>query len=132
MKKIIPVVLILISVCAICVISCEKDPSFVRGNYVCKDSVLTPTGPQVPTVTTAEVTDISRTSAKCGGKLVSTGGSDVTSYGVCLSKTPHSIAAASNSNDGQHIGSFSSVLQNLTPGTHYYVRAYATNKVGTG
>jgi len=33
--------------------------------------------------------------------------------------------------DGTSIGSYTSTMSGLLPNTTYYVRAYATNKVGT-
>lgn len=91
------------------------------------------TSPTVPTVTTSQVTNITQTSATCGGNVTSHGGSSVTARGVCWSTT-NSNPTISNSHttDGLGTGSFTSSMTNLLPGTTYYVRAYATNSVGTG
>ena len=56
----------------------------------------------------------------------------ITARGVCWSST-NSTPTISNSisNNGTGIGSFSSSMTGLLPNTTYYVRAYATNSVGT-
>lgn len=91
------------------------------------------TSPTVPTVTTSQVTNITQTSATCGGNVTSHGGSSVTARGVCWSTT-NSNPTISNSHttDGSGTGSFTSSIIGLSPGTTYYVRAYATNSAGTG
>lgn len=88
--------------------------------------------PVVPTVnTTAVHTQISFTSAIAGGIVTATGGADVTARGVCWSTLPLPTLADSHTVDGSGTGSFSSNITGLTAGTSYYVRAYATNSVGT-
>ncbi len=88
--------------------------------------------PVVPTVITSAVyTQLSLTSAISGGIVTSTGGADVTARGVCWSTLPLPTLADSHSVDGGGTGSFSSNITGLAAGTSYYVRAYATNSVGT-
>lgn len=85
-------------------------------------------------LTTTEVTEISYTSAVCGGNITSDGGYAITTRGVCWSTSPDSVdleKALGHTANGSGIGSFESRLANLTPDTTYYVRAYATNSVGT-
>jgi hypothetical protein len=56
----------------------------------------------------------------------------VTSRGVCWSNTNSTPTTANSKTiDGSGIGTFTSSLTSLSPGTTYYVRAYATNGVGT-
>ena len=85
----------------------------------------------VPTVTTSNVTDITSTSAKCGGVVANSGGADVTARGVCWSTTENPTISDAHTSDGTGTGTFTSSLTNLTPQTTYYIRAYATNEVGT-
>ena len=88
--------------------------------------------PVVPTVITSAVySQLSLTSAIAGGIVTSTGGADVTARGVCWSTLPLPTLADSHSVDGGGTGSFSSNITGLAAGTSYYVRAYATNSVGT-
>lgn len=85
----------------------------------------------VPTVTTSNVTDITSTSAICGGVVANSGGADVTARGVCWSTTENPTISDAHTSDGTGTGTFTSSLTNLTPQTTYYVRAYATNEAGT-
>ncbi len=84
-----------------------------------------------PTVTTASVISITQTTATSGGNVTSDGGTTVTARGVCWNTSPNPTTANSKTTDGSGTGAFVSSLTGLTPGTPYYVRAYATNSVGT-
>lgn len=85
----------------------------------------------LPMVTTNEVTDITVTSAICGGNVTDDGGLTVTARGVCWSKSPNPTTNDAHSNDGSGIGSYTSQLTSLSDNTTYYVRAYAINSIGT-
>ena len=85
-----------------------------------------------PTVTTNTVSNISATSATCGGNVTSDGNSAVTAKGVCWSTSQNPTIANNKTNDGQGLGAFTSNITGLTTATSYYVRAYATNSNGTG
>lgn len=86
---------------------------------------------EIPVVTTTTVSGITTTSAVSGGNVTDDGGADVTARGVCWGTSANPTTAGSKTTDGTGTGSFSSNLTGLTPGTKYYVRAYATNSVGT-
>jgi hypothetical protein len=85
----------------------------------------------LPVVTTSTVTAITQTTAICGGEVISDGGDSVTARGVCWSTVPYPTTSNSNTMDGDGTGIFTSNLAVLTPSTTYYVRAYATNSLGT-
>ena len=89
------------------------------------------TGATIPTVTTTSVSNITQTTATSGGNVTSDGGSSVTARGVCWSTLHNPTIANSFTTDGNGIGSFVSNLTGLSSNTLYYVRAYATNSVGT-
>jgi len=55
----------------------------------------------------------------------------VTAHGVCWNTSPNPTTANSFTTDGTGTGTFVSALTGLTEDTTYYVRAYATNAVGT-
>ena len=59
------------------------------------------------------------------------GGAAVTDRGVCWSTSEHPTTDDPHASNGTGIGSFSSQLTGLTPGTLYYVCAYAVNSQGT-
>lgn len=86
---------------------------------------------QVPEVTTFSVTDIAYQSATCGG-VVSSEGATVTSRGICWSTKPNPTIADSIIMVGNESGSFTTTVHNLKPDSVYYIRAFATNSVGTG
>ena len=84
-----------------------------------------------PSVITAEVTDISYNSARCGGNVSSQGESPVTARGVCWSSNPNPTVLDNHTTDGSGTGEFASVITQLLPLHKYYVRAYATNGTAT-
>jgi endonuclease/exonuclease/phosphatase family metal-dependent hydrolase len=83
------------------------------------------------TVTTAAVSAITSTTARSGGTVTSQGGASVTARGVCFGHSQSPTIADAHTSDGDGDGAFVSNLTSLTPGTLYYVRAYATNASGT-
>jgi uncharacterized protein (TIGR02145 family) len=87
---------------------------------------------KVPTLTTANVTEITSTTAACGGTNIVGGASEVTARGVCWSTNPSPTVADSKTTDGYGTDDFTSSITGLTYNTSYYVRAYATNSIGTG
>ena len=85
----------------------------------------------LPEVATASVTEITETTAVCGGNVVSDGGAEVTARGVCWSVNPNPTIDNKHTEDGIGVGEFVSYLPNIAMNTTYYIRAYATNENGT-
>jgi hypothetical protein len=86
----------------------------------------------LPTLTTADVTEIIKNTAICGGDITDEGGATVTARGVCWSTNENPTISDSKTQDGSGAGSFTSNIADFEPNTTYYVRAYATNSAGTG
>jgi uncharacterized protein (TIGR02145 family) len=86
-----------------------------------------------PSLTTAQIISITATTAIGGGSITIDGGAPIINRGVIWSpsQNPTLVNNAGITIDGNGTGSFSSNLTSLTPNTTYYVRAYATNIVGT-
>jgi hypothetical protein len=99
------------------------------GSYI----AFTTTAATLPIVSsTTSISAIAQNTASGGGTISSDGGSTVTSRGVCFSSTTSNPTISSSiTNNGSGIGSFTSSLTGLSENTTYYVRAYATNSVGT-
>lgn len=89
------------------------------------------TAATLPTVTTTSVTNITQTTATSGGNVTSDGGATVTVRGVCWSISSNPTIASSHTTNGSGTGAFVSNLTGLTQNTLYYIKAYATNSVGT-
>ena len=89
------------------------------------------TSPLLPIVTTNSVTPLALTSATSGGNVTSNGGVSVTTRGVCWNTSVNPTTANSKTIDGSGQGVFVSSLTELTANTCYYIRAYATNSLGT-
>ena len=87
--------------------------------------------PPPPTVSTADVSSITVTTAISGGNITNDGGEPVTTRGVCWSIYENPTIDSAKTTDGGGSGEYVSNLTSLAGGTTYYVRAYATNNVGT-
>ena len=87
----------------------------------------------LPTVTTNEVTAITDYGAVSGGNVTADGGADILAKGIVWSRSKNPIVDLETKTDeGTGLGSFTSTISDLTSGSTYYVRAYATNVAGTG
>lgn len=104
-----------------------------------KNTAGTGYGPQVsfttlvdlPTVTTAAVTEITKTSAVSGGEVVKDGGDEVSARGLVWGMNPEPTTDDNIIDGGMGIGAFVSNLSELEKYTTYNVRAFATNSAGT-
>ncbi len=81
-------------------------------------------------LSTAPVTEITITTATCGGTLAFDGRTELFKNGVCWNTTGSPSTADSKTVDGLDGLQFVSKLSGLLPGTTYYVRAYATSSPG--
>ncbi len=85
-----------------------------------------------PTLTTTAITEITASGAKSGGTVSSDGGSGITTRGVVWgTSTNPTISLTTKTSDGTGVGAFQSAISGLAASTKYFVRAYATNSVGT-
>lgn len=95
-------------------------------------TVTTNTPITKPILTTTTPSSITKNSAISGGTISSDGGAAITARGIVWgTATNPTIANTTKTVDGIGTGVFSSNLQNLTPSTTIYARAYATNSAGT-
>ncbi len=95
------------------------------------NQVSTTTNAVLPTITTTATSDITSSSARSGGNITNNGGAGITSSGVCWSTNPTPTISDSKTTDGTVTGVFMSALSGLVAGATYYIRAYATNSIGT-
>lgn len=92
----------------------------------------TPTAFPIVTTAAVEAASITKTSAVVTGSYIEGGvGNTVTVKGICWSTSSAPTVNDSKIVDGGSTGSIKAELSGLTENTTYYVRAYATNSVGT-
>lgn len=101
------------------IFSCSKEEN---GNY------------SKPVVSTSEVSEITNTTAICTGNLTSDGEYQITGKGVVWhTSTSVTLEVKTGiTRETNEVGEFASTLTDLTTDTKYFVRAYATNDLGTG
>lgn len=85
----------------------------------------------VPIISTIAVSDITYSTAIGGGIITDDGGAIITARGICWNTTGSPTIADNKTTNGNGKGIYSSSLTNLKSKTTYYVRAYATNSIGT-
>jgi len=88
--------------------------------------------PVVATLTTDTISSITGNSAIGGGNVTNNGGAAVTARGICFGTEHNPTVSNDKTSDDKGTGVFVSSLTKLKGNTTYYVRAYATNSVGTG
>lgn len=84
-----------------------------------------------PTVTTTAIVALTETSAEISGEVTSDGGDPVTARGICWSTGPEPTISDNTVPEGAGVSTFTGEITGLSIFTRYYVRAYATNEVGT-
>ncbi len=87
---------------------------------------------KIPVLTTSPVTNITGNSATSGGMITIEGSAAITEQGVCWSTSTRPSVLDYKISAGAGSDTFTCDLSNLMPSLTYYVRAYATNKAGTG
>ena len=85
----------------------------------------------LPVVETTDVTNITSNSAVCGGNVREEGASSVIRRGVCWSISHNPTTQDHDIPNGTGLGEYSCNITGMSSNTDYYVRAYATNAVGT-
>ena len=106
--------------CAVALVSCSKDSyeAAISGS--------------APTVKTTLVHEVGIASAKAGGSILNDNGNAITQKGICWSTDSEpTVALSTKTEQGGGSEVFTGSMTNLAPDTRYYVRAYATNAVGT-
>lgn len=117
MKKIVSYLALTLVFVNVILLSCSSDDSSSSNS--------------LPTVTTSDAILVNQTSATTGGKVVSDGGAAISARGICWSLTTIPTISDSKTTETGTTGEFQSVATGLVASTQYYVRAYATNSVGT-
>ncbi len=97
--------------------SCEKDQE--------EDKLL-------PELTITSVEELSQTSLIAGGTIISDGGLEITDKGVCWGFRQNPTINDQMISAGSGSGSFEVTIVDLEPDKYYYLRAFATNNMGTG
>jgi len=95
------------------------------------DELSFSTAVDLPQVTTAAISEITKTSAISGGEVTYDGGGTVTARGVVWGESADPTIDDNVVNSGSDVGVFVSNLDGLTLNTTYHVRAFATNSAGT-
>lgn len=85
----------------------------------------------VPVITTTSISNLNSISCLSGGSITSNGGDNITSKGLVWSTSPNPTLSDFHTSDATANTLFVSTINNLTPNTTYFVRAYATNSIGT-
>ena len=86
----------------------------------------------VPVLSTNTISAITFNTAVSGGNITNDGGTSVIVRGVVWSTSSNpTINLSTKTTDGNGSGAFNSNIVGLNSNTTYYVRAYATNSLGT-
>lgn len=95
-------------------------------DYVYKKSL-----PAAPVVLTSAVTDVHDVTASGVGQLTSDGGAPPVSRGFCWNTASNPSISDFTVDAGTGTGTFVATISGLSPLTTYYVKAFATNSLGT-
>lgn len=87
--------------------------------------------PELPEIETLNISEISYTSVTGGGNVIHNGWIPLTARGLCWNLNPEPTIENNFTQEGTDVGLFTSTMYELDTNTTYFVRAYATNAVGT-
>ena len=113
-------VFLLISALLLVVLSCKEKPNIeITGNKI--------------EIGQTTIDNLAYRDAKISTTVTSLGGNNISNHGHCWGIAPNPTITDSKSIKGilSQAGSFSSDLNDLTPNTTYYIRAYLTYQGGT-
>jgi len=111
----------------VCVIETGHGKSAFGSSLRCiRDSVLV----SKPSVSDVTITGKSKTAVTAAAATLDNG-APVTARGFYWNTTGNPTVADHVASEGNNIGAFSDSITGMTENTTYYIRAYATNKVGT-
>ena len=97
-----------------------------------QDSLITLNALSIPIVTTADTIKVIGTSAFCYGNVVHWGGTEISERGFCYNTTGNPTINDARVWINGNSGEYSIIIAKLNNNTKYYLRAYATNSLGTG
>ena len=86
---------------------------------------------ELPVLINHDISEINSNSALCSAEITFDGGYTITSRGFCYATTLNPTTSDNVINSGYGSGFFSDWILNLQPNTLYYVKAFATNEIGT-
>ncbi|MDD4308968.1 MAG: hypothetical protein PHO32_01175 [Candidatus Cloacimonetes bacterium] len=92
---------------------------------------LTGLGAYLPSLTTAAITNVGVDYATGGGEITSTGNTPLLERGICWYTTENPTLEYYHASAPGSLGSYSLQMNDLLTNQDYYVRAYATNAIGT-
>ena len=85
----------------------------------------------LPTLTTTNATSITSSKIVTGGNISSNGGLEIISRGICWDIDQEPTVDKNTLLNGSGLGEYAVEISNLESNTNYYVRAFATNSLGT-
>ena len=89
-------------------------------------------GSIVNAVKTIDFTNVTQTTATVSGLVITDNGESLTERGICYGTVNYpTIANSKKINETAVLGDYACILDNLSPSTTYFARAYATNSYGT-
>jgi hypothetical protein len=97
----------------------------------CPDVNCTGASSSAPTITTTSITNITNTTADVGGVLISDNGSAITARGIQYDTDKFFGSPSTYIDALGGTTDFSTTITGLTACTTYWMRAYATNSIGT-
>lgn len=85
----------------------------------------------LPIVTTKDASEITAGSFKTEAEIISNGDGEISASGFCWDVHENPTIAGNKSSETITQNHFMSLIDGLIPETTYYIRAYATNEMGT-
>jgi len=85
----------------------------------------------LPAVSSVEISNIQSNSFIASAEILDDGDGSISEKGFCWSEEQNPTSENDCNSEGTGSDDFTSTISNLQPNTEYYVRAYATNEMGT-